>query len=276
MIKEKVKQIIKKRRRLMNPKIFKGRTVEEATEEALKTLNEDLENLEIKIIDTGRNGILGLGGHPAEIEVYVLGAPNTSEIDEKPKSNQKKVKKDTKPKRTTSLKKEPKKTKQIKKDENIPTEKDPEIEEVVGKILNNLINSTGLDADVYVRDQMEEGSIVFELEGQDSGLLIGRRGETLSSLEYLVRLMASKTLDKRANIMIDVEDYKLRRKEKLENIAKKTAEKVSKTGKRISLEPMSAADRRIVHMTLAESKNVSTQSRGEGMHRKVVINPVNE
>ena len=260
----------------MNPKIFKGRTVEEATEEALKTLNEDLENLEIKIIDTGRNGILGLGGHPAEIEVYVLGAPNTSEIDEKPKSNQKKVKKDTKPKRTTSLKKEPKKTKQTKKDENIPTEKDPEIEEVVGKILNNLINSTGLDADVYVRDQMEEGSIVFELEGQDSGLLIGRRGETLSSLEYLVRLMASKTLDKRANIMIDVEDYKLRRKEKLENIAKKTAEKVSKTGKRISLEPMSAADRRIIHMTLAESKNVNTQSRGEGMQRKVVINPAND
>ena len=260
----------------MNPKIFKGRTVEEATEEALKTLNEDLENLEIKIIDTGRNGILGLGGHPAEIEVYVLGAPNTSEIDEKPKSKQKKVKKDAKPKRTTSLKKEPKKTRQTKNEENIPTEKDPEIEEIVGKILNNLINSTGLDADVYVRDQMEEGSIVFELEGQDSGLLIGRRGETLSSLEYLVRLMASKTLDKRANIMIDVEDYKLRRKEKLENIAKKTAEKVSKTGKRISLEPMSAADRRIVHMTLAESKNVSTQSRGEGMHRKAVINPVNE
>lgn len=260
----------------MNPKIFKGRTVEEATEEALKTLNEDLENLEIKIIDTGRNGILGLGGHPAEIEVYVLGAPKTSEIDEKPKVKQKKVTKDTKPKRTASLKKEPKKTRQTKNDENIPTEKDPEIEEVVGKILNNLINSTGLDADVYVRDQMEEGSIVFELEGQDSGLLIGRRGETLSSLEYLVRLMASKALDKRANIMIDVEDYKLRRKEKLENIAKKTAEKVSKTGKRISLEPMSAADRRIVHMTLAESKNVSTQSRGEGMHRKVVINPVNE
>ena len=76
--------------------------------------------------------------------------------------------------------------------------------------------------------------------------------------------------------MIDIEDYKLRRKEKLENIAKKTAEKVSKTGKRISLEPMSAADRRIIHMTLAESKNVNTQSRGEGMQRKVVINPAND
>ncbi|MBL06358.1 MAG: hypothetical protein CL773_00620 [Chloroflexi bacterium] len=275
MIKEKVKQAKMKRRIPMNPKIFKGRTVEEATEEALKTLNEDLENLEIKIIDTGRNGILGLGGHPAEIEVYVLGSSNVN-ATEKPKTKQKKVKKDTKPKRSTSLKKKKEDSKEDKNDISIPTEKDSEIEEVVGKILNNLINSTGLDADVYVRDQMEEGSIVFELEGQDSGLLIGRRGETLSSLEYLVRLMASKALDKRANIMIDVEDYKLRRKEKLENIAKKTAEKVSKTGKRISLEPMSAADRRIVHMTLAESKNVSTQSRGEGMHRKVVINPVSE
>ena len=270
----------------MNPKIFKGRTVEEATEEALKTLGEDLENLEIKIIDTGRNGILGLGGHPAEIEVYILGASNKSETKEKPKAKQKKENKVSKSKETASVKKEQKKPRENKKEQkkprenknekNIPTEKDPEIEKLVGKILNNIINSTGLDADVYVRDQMEEGSIVFELEGQDSGLLIGRRGETLSSLEYLVRLMASKTLDKRANIMIDVEDYKLRRKEKLENIAKKTAEKVSKTGKRISLEPMSAADRRIVHMTLAESKNVSTQSRGEGMHRKVVINPVNE
>ena len=123
---------------------------------------------------------------------------------------------------------------------------------------------------------MEEGSIVFELEGKDSGLLIGRRGETLSSLEYLVRLMASKTLDKRANIMIDVEDYRLRRKEKLEDIAKKTAKKVSETGKRITLEPMSAADRRIVHMALADLEDVITQSRGEGLQRKVVINPATD
>ena len=120
---------------------------------------------------------------------------------------------------------------------------------------------------------MEEGSIVFELEGKDSGLIIGRRGETLSSIEYLVRLIASKNLDKRANVMIDVEDYKLRIKEKLVGIAKRTAEKVLKTGKRISLEPMSASDRRIIHVTLADNSNVSTQSRGEGLQRKVVINP---
>lgn len=264
----------------MNPKIFKGRTVEEATEEALKTLNEELENLEIKILDTGRNGILGLGGHPAEIEVHILGGAKSE--SEKPKKSTRKPKKDTKSnkistKKESNQEKKPKKEIKSKKDDApISVEKDPEIEKTVGKILNNLINATGLEADVYVREQMEEGSIVFELEGKDSGLLIGRRGETLSSLEYLVRLMASKTLDKRANIMIDVEDYRLRRKEKLENIAVKTAEKVSKTGKRITLEPMSPADRRIVHMALAELANVSTQSRGEGLHRKVVINPVDD
>jgi len=148
-----------------------------------------------------------------------------------------------------------------------------EVEEAVGKILSNIINSTGLDTDVYVRDQMEEGSIVFELEGKDSGLLIGRRGETLSSIEYLVRLIASKNLDKRANVMLDVEDYKLRRKEKVASIADSTAEKVIQTGKRISLEPMSASDRRIVHMTLADNDQIETQSKGEGLQRKVIINP---
>ena len=86
----------------MNPKIFKGRTVEEATEEALKTLNEDLENLEIKILDTGRNGILGLGGHPAEIEVYVLGEPKSSDL-ETPKRVAKKPKKE--PKKEANAKK---------------------------------------------------------------------------------------------------------------------------------------------------------------------------
>ena len=103
----------------MNPKIFKGRTVEEATEEALKTLNEELENLEIKILDTGRNGILGLGGHPAEIEVHILGESKSE--SEKPKKSTRKPKKDTKSnkistkKRIESRKKNPKKRLNLKK-----------------------------------------------------------------------------------------------------------------------------------------------------------------
>ena len=112
--------------------------------------------------------------------------PRKKAVSKKSDKSEKESNEDSKIKRESK--------KDSEKEIPMATEKDPEIEEAVGKILNNLINSTGLDADVYVRDQMEEGSIVFELEGKDSGLLIGRRGETLSSLEYLVRLMVIQSI----------------------------------------------------------------------------------
>ena len=248
----------------MEPKIFKGKTVEEATEEALKTLETDLENLEIKIIDTGRAGILGLGGHPAEIEVYEVGSLPITETTTKRAT----TKKPTTKKPTTK--------KEVKIIDDSDQEKDVEVETLVGEVLNNFIQSTDTSIDAYVRDELEEGSIVFELEGDDAGLVIGRRGETLASIEYLVRLIASKSLGRRANVIIDVEDYKFRRKSKLKSIAEKSASKVEKTGKRISLEPMSPSDRRIIHMTLVDYINVKTQSRGEGANRKVVIIPVED
>ena len=258
----------------MEPRIFKGKTVEEATEEALKTLETDLENLEIKIIDTGRAGILGLGGHPAEIEVYEVGSlPITETTTKRATTNKPTTKKPT-TKRATTRKPTTKKEVEIIDDSD--QEKDVEVETLVGEVLNNFIQSTDTSIDAYVRDELEEGSIVFELEGDDAGLVIGRRGETLASIEYLVRLIASKSLGRRANVIIDVEDYKFRRRSKLKSIAEKSASKVEKTGKRISLEPMSPSDRRIVHMALVDYKNVKTQSRGEGVNRKVVIIPVED
>jgi len=257
----------------MEPKIFKGKTVEEATEEALKILETDLENLEIKIIDTGRAGILGLGGHPAEIEVYEIGSLPITKTTKKPTIKKPTTKKPTTKKPTTkrsTIKKE------VETIDDSDQEKDVEVETLVGEVLNSFIQSTEASIDVYVRDDVEEGSIVFELEGDDAGLVIGRRGETLASIEYLVRLIASKSLGRRANVIIDVEDYKFRRRSKLKSVAEKSASKVEKTGKRISLEPMSPSDRRIIHMALVDYKNVKTQSRGEGVNRKVVIIPVED
>tara|TARA_B100001765_G_scaffold99695_1_gene61318 strand:- start:74 stop:850 length:777 start_codon:yes stop_codon:yes gene_type:complete len=258
----------------MEPRIFKGKTVEEATEEALKTLETDLENLEIKIIDTGRAGILGLGGHPAEIEVYEIGSLPITETTTKRATTKKPTTKRATTKKPTTKKPTTKKEVEIIDDSD--QEKDVEVETLVGEVLNNFIQSTDTSIDAYVRDELEEGSIVFELEGDDAGLVIGRRGETLASIEYLVRLIASKSLGRRANVIIDVEDYKFRRRSKLKSIAEKSASKVEKTGKRISLEPMSPSDRRIVHMALVDYKNVKTQSRGEGVNRKVVIIPVED
>ena len=252
----------------MEPKIFKGKTVEEATEEALKILETDLENLEIKIIDTGRAGILGLGGHPAEIEVYEIGSLPITKTTKKPTIKKPTTKKPT-TKRST-IKKE------VETIDDSDQEKDVEVETLVGEVLNSFIQSTEASIDVYVRDDVEEGSIVFELEGDDAGLIIGRRGETLASIEYLVRLIASKSLGRRANVIIDVEDYKFRRRSTLKSVAEKSASKVEQTGKSISLEPMSPSDRRIIHMALVDYKNVKTQSRGDGVNRKVVIIPVKD
>ena len=263
----------------MEPRIFKGKTVEEATEEALKTLETDLENLEIKIIDTGRAGILGLGGHPAEIEVYEIGSLPITETTTKRATTKKPTTKRATTKKPTTKKpttKKPTTKKEVEIIDDSDQEKDVEVETLVGEVLNNFIQSTDTSIDAYVRDELEEGSIVFELEGDDAGLVIGRRGETLASIEYLVRLIASKSLGRRANVIIDVEDYKFRRRSKLKSIAEKSASKVEKTGKRISLEPMSPSDRRIVHMALVDYKNVKTQSRGEGVNRKVVIIPVED
>ena len=257
----------------MEPKIFKGKTVEEATEEALKILETDLENLEIKIIDTGRAGILGLGGHPAEIEVYEIGSLPITKTTKKPTIKKPITKKPITKKPITkrsTIKKE------VETIDDSDQEKDVEVETLVGEVLNSFIQSTEASIDVYVRDDVEEGSIVFELEGDDAGLVIGRRGETLASIEYLVRLIASKSLGRRANVIIDVEDYKFRRRSKLKSVAEKSASKVEQTGKSISLEPMSPSDRRIIHMALVDYKNVKTQSRGDGVNRKVVIIPVKD
>ena len=216
---------------------------------------------------------MGLGGHPAEIEVYEIGSLPITKTTKKPTIKNPITKKPITKKPITkrsTIKKE------VETIDDSDQEKDVEVETLVGEVLNSFIQSTEASIDVYVRDDVEEGSIVFELEGDDAGLIIGRRGETLASIEYLVRLIASKSLGRRANVIIDVEDYKFRRRSKLKSVAEKSASKVEQTGKSISLEPMSPSDRRIIHMALVDYKNVKTQSRGDGVNRKVVIIPVKD
>ncbi len=114
-------------------------------------------------------------------------------------------------------------------------------------------------------------SVVLNISGDDLGILIGRRGQTISSLQYLVRLMVSHQTKSRAPIGIDVEDYKQRRYRALEDFARQMAEQVKAKGKPFTFEPMSAFERRIIHVALANQADVTTESVGEGEERKVVI-----
>jgi spoIIIJ-associated protein len=131
----------------------------------------------------------------------------------------------------------------------------------------------GVVAETYIREDDEEGSMTFEIEGQDAGLLIGRRGETLQALQFLIRMVTNRQLGRKAYVVIDIEDYRERRVQMLRRLARRTAGRVSSSGRDDSLEPMSPAERRIVHMALAGHPEVRTESEGEGNQRRVVIFP---
>ncbi len=156
----------------------------------------------------------------------------------------------------------------------MPREKDEEAEQLVSELLDYFLGAMGVVAETYIRDDDDEGSLVFEIEGQDAGLLIGRRGETLQSLQFLVRMITSRQLGRKAYVVIDIEDYRERRIQMLHRLARRTAGRVASSGREDGLEPMSPAERRIVHMSLAGHPEVRTESEGEGNQRRVVIFPI--
>ena len=143
------------------------------------------------------------------------------------------------------------------------------------EVIKNLLSHMDVDVVVNLKeaDNEETGGPIFEIEGDDSGLLIGRKGETLRSLQFLTRFIVGRQTGERANISLDVEGYDERRKQSLANLANRVAQRVVKTGRSIELEPMSARERRLVHVALAENSEVYTESSGEGRDRRVVVIP---
>ncbi|MDP7533371.1 MAG: RNA-binding cell elongation regulator Jag/EloR [SAR202 cluster bacterium] len=141
------------------------------------------------------------------------------------------------------------------------------------EVLDEIISLLGVDVvtSLTQADKENLGGPAFDIEGDDAGLLIGRRGETLKSLQFLVKYMVSQKLGVNANLQVDVEGYQERRNEALANMARRVAQRVMDSGNPISLEPMPANERRIVHLTLADHARVTTESAGSGMSRQVVV-----
>ena len=149
-----------------------------------------------------------------------------------------------------------------------------EVVQVASDVVSKLIRLMDIDVISTMRhtDGDDEGPF-FDIEGEDSALLIGRRGETLRALQLLVRTIVGRKLGTNLNFTVDVEGYDDRRKQSLANLADRVASRVIKTGRSIELEPMSARERRIVHISLADQKGIQTESSGEGKDRRVVIQP---
>lgn len=130
-----------------------------------------------------------------------------------------------------------------------------------------------MDFDVKINAEENEKTIMIDLEGPDLGLLIGRRGETLDALQYLVTLSVNKNQEIRKKIIIDIEGYRDRREKTLQKLAEKLAEKARQRGRNVVLEPMSAQERRIIHTALQGRDDIYTFSEGEDPYRKIIISP---
>ena len=149
----------------------------------------------------------------------------------------------------------------------------PDSVTITSAVLESLISMMGVDATLTLKQLYNEAldGPVFEIEGDDAGLLIGRKGETLSTIQFMVKYIVSHKIGDRVNVMIDVEGYQERRRQALINMARRVAGRVADTGRSIALEPMPPNERRIVHLTLSDHPQVTTESAGSGDSRQVVI-----
>lgn len=224
-----------------------AKTVEEAIKSALEELKADKENVDIEILEQPSKGIFGLlGGKPARVRVSL-----------------KEVKAPEIVKETV---KEPKREKKETRILDYTLEK-----EKAKKFLRDVLQAMDIKAEIRLKDTNE--GLYINLSGPKMGIIIGRRGQTLDSLQYLVSLVVNKDKDRDGfiKVILDTEDYRKKREETLQRLAKRLAERVQKTGKKVELEPMNPYERRIIHYTLQEFKDITTFSEGEEPYRKVII-----
>ncbi len=137
------------------------------------------------------------------------------------------------------------------------------------RFLNDVLKTMGLDTTVEVRKLKDK--TVFDIKGSELGIVIGRRGQTLDALQYLVNVVANRYSDEHIRIVLDAENFRKRRRETLENLAVRLAKRVSRTGQEIVLEPMSPQDRKVIHSVLQNHAKVVTYSKGQDPNRRVVI-----
>ncbi len=211
-----------------------AKTVSEAIKQALATLGKTLEEVDISVLSEGSRGILGIGGEEARILV----SPRLDTETTGPSTSS--------------------------------------IADTAKEVLENLLSEMHMDAQVVVHlqeDPEEPGAITLDIDGDDLGILIGRRGETLSSLQFLLNMIVSKILHRWTRVVVDVGGYRVRRQDTLKGLALRMADRVQATRQPVTLEAMPAYERRIVHLTLQGHPYAMTQSVGEGDDRKVMILP---
>ena len=261
-----------------------AKTLDDAITEALVQLGVTSDRLDYIVVEKGSEGFLGIGRKQAVIKARRKREEKPVEETVEESKVETPVKEEVKPEKKTEKKpaKEHSHTKKNVREEKPEVKSEPKKEvelakvepqtiETCEKFIYDVMNAMGMD-DVKVTSVVdEEGALSINMEGSNMGILIGKRGQTLDSLQYLTNRVANKMQDGYVRVKLDTEDYRRRRKETLENLAKNIASKVKRTRKTVSLEPMNPYERRIIHSALQSEPAVYTHSEGEEPYRRVVV-----
>ena len=253
-----------------------AKTVDDAITEALIQLGVTSDKLDYEVIEKGSAGFLGIGMKQAVIKARKKEEPKeepvAEEVKEEPKKEIVKEHKESKKEHKKEFKKEKAEVKEPEqKKESELAKVNDETVAVCVKFVSDVLNAMGMKDAKITSKIDEEGALGIDVEGSNMGILIGKRGQTLDSLQYLTNRVANKMQEGYVRVKLDTEDYRRRRKETLENLAKNIASKVKRTRRAVSLEPMNPYERRIIHSALQADPAVSTHSEGEEPYRRVVV-----
>ena len=266
-----------------------GRTVNEAIENALIRLGATRDQVDVQVLTEGSRGILGIGAEDARVIVALTTAadPVTVGAATDDREEEDALAPRLAPTRAPSgLEPAPRQPAQALRDDlpeaALPDEEDEDSAEEVAIASDELVDASvgvlvellellHVDGEVEVRSRAYP--LTLNIHGPDLGILIGRHGDTLASLQFMVNLIVGRRMGRWTRLVVDVEDYRLRRERTLRDVASRAAERVRRTRQTVTLEPMPSNERRIVHLALQGDRFVATHSIGEGDSRKVVISP---
>lgn len=261
----------------MNYVIKTGKTVDEAVREALSELNITIDNAEIEVLDEGQKGFLGLiGSKDATVKVWPKVDETKSILNEifneeiEPETSQRVVHNTDD---ELEFEKEEVSTNEVNMEEVVKTldEENEEIISAAREFLEKILET--LELDNIVEMELEDNTLNVNINGDENrlGILIGKRGVTLDSIQYILNLIVNKKSSRYIRVNLDSSGYRDKRKNTLESLAGKMANKVLKTGRSIKLEPMNSYERKIIHTALQDFEGVLTHSEGKDPFRKVVI-----
>ena len=242
-----------------------AKSVEEAITEACVKLGLTSDQIEYEVVEKGSSGFLGIGNKPAQIKAW--------KKDEKPAEPAEKEEAEKKTEKTSESVVSSEKNQNERKVTVLSDSSVEAFSASAKEFLGKVFDAMHLEVQIDTSYDKENNCLDIELSGKEMGVIIGKRGQTLDSLQYLTKLAINTNTEEKIKVKVDTEDYRNRRKKTLENLASNVAYKVKKTGRPVELEPMNPFERRVIHSALQNNRYVKTHSEGEEPDRYVVVSP---